>query len=135
MSSTSRLATAHSRWPATGVTACTSASPSRRQRIEKSILKAMLDEQDELYEPRLRAAVAGGAAIYDGEGGNPKEKAKRKAKTKANGKAKGKAKPRAKRTPKAKGRADDQDPREDDDDEGDEEEDGGDDALSNDEAE
>ncbi len=40
-----------------------------RKHIEKSILKAMLDEQDELYEPRLRAAVAGGATIDDGEGG------------------------------------------------------------------
>ena len=40
-----------------------------RKHIKKPILRAMLDEQDELYEPRLRAAVAGGATIDDGEGG------------------------------------------------------------------
>ncbi len=116
-----------------------------RKRSEKSILKAMMDEQDELYKPRLRAAVADGATIDGGEGGipTPKEKAKLKKATPVKPKAAKnltpKGKPRAKRTPnaKAKGHAvvDDQDPCQDDDEEGDEEEDGGNEPLSNDEAE
>ncbi len=64
-----------------------------RQHVDKTVMKAMLDEKDELYEPRFRSAVVGARSTDD-----PKAKAKAKAKGKGKAKAKAKTSKGAKKT-------------------------------------